>query len=123
MRKRVILSIVTLIIGIIIYYLFSKTILVKDNIVISFIRNYLLDGLWIISFYFIAVNFSKNITKYYKFLTSLYVIVLGIVFEVMQLLGIVGGIFDFIDILVYTFAALISCIVEKYIMEEKNEKV
>lgn len=41
----------------------------------------------------------------------------------MQLLGIVGGIFDFIDILVYTFAALISCIVEKYIMEEKNEKV
>ena len=123
MRKRVILSIVTLILGIIIYYLFSKTILVKDNIVISFIRNYLLDGLWIISFYFIAVNFSKNITKYYKFLTSLYVIVLGIVFEVMQLLAIVGGTFDFIDILVYAFAALISCLVEKYIMEEKNEKV
>ena len=71
----------------------------------------------------LLMQMQKNITKYYKFLTSLYVIVLGIVFEVMQLLGIVGGIFDFIDILVYTFAALISCIVEKYIMEEKNEKV
>ena len=121
--KRFILAIIVFIIGVAVYWLFNNNIIVKNNIIYTIIRNYLSDGLWAISFYFIAINFSKNITKKYILLTSIFVFSIGIIFEIMQLINIAHGTFDLIDIFVYLIAILISCLIEKYIMEGKNEKI
>lgn len=121
-KKRIIISIIAFIIGVAIYLLFNNDILSKDNIIYTIIRNYFSDGLWAISFFFIAINFSINITKKYVLLTSVFVFTIGIIFEMMQLLNIAKGTFDIFDIFVYFFAILISILIEKKFMEEKNEK-
>lgn len=121
--KRVLLSIIALIIGLITYFLFNNGIIDKSILLCTIIRNYFLDGLWVISFFFIAINFSENITKKYLILTSIVVQVIGIIFEVMQQINIAKGTFDFIDILVYFIAILIACLIEKIYMEGNNEKI
>ena len=120
--KRGILSIISFVIGVVIYWLFNYRFLSKNNLMCTIMRNYLPDGLWVISFFFIAVNFSKNITQRYILLTSIFVFVIGIIFEIMQLVNIANGTFDLIDILVYFIAILIACFVEKKYLEGKNEK-
>lgn len=120
--KRIILSIISFVIGVAIYWLFNNNLLSKSNLICTILRNHLSDGLWVISFFFIAINFSKNITKKYVLLTSIFVLVFGIIFEVMQLTNIANGTFDLIDILVYFIAVLISCLIEKNYMEVENEK-
>lgn len=122
MRKQTLISVIVLCIGIIIYILFKFDVLNKSNIILAFIRNYLLDGLWAMSFSFAIVYFFKNISKKYLLITSLYVILMGIIFEVLQFVHFVNGTFDYIDIMTYIIFAIISYFIEKYILEVKNEK-
>lgn len=121
--KRVVLAIIAFVIGVAIYWLFDNDFLSKSNLICTITRNYLSDGLWVISFFFIAINFSKNITKRYILLTSIFVLCIGVIFEIMQLTNIANGTFDFLDILVYFIAILIACLVEKKYMEVENEKI
>ena len=119
-NKRVILSVVSFMIGVVIYWLFNNNVLTKSNLIYTIIRNYVSDGLWVISFFFIAINFSENITKKYILLTSLFVLIVGVIFEVMQLTNIANGTFDLLDILVYFIAILIACLIEKNIYGGKK---
>lgn len=118
LNKRVILSIVALLIGVAVYCLFNNNLLTKSNIIYTIIRNYLSDVLWVISFFFIAIIFSKNITKRYILLTTIFVFINSIFFEILQYMDIVNGTFDFIDIIAYFSAILISILIEKKFMEE-----
>lgn len=111
MRKRIIVSIILLLSGILIYYCFNDQLI--ENKVSLLVRNHLADGLWIASFFFIATVFSKKISKRYILLTSIYVITIGILFEMLQLNSIIKGTFDLIDIVVYIIFTLISCLIEK----------
>lgn len=88
-----------------------------------FIRNYIPDFLWMISFYFFSVNYSKRITKKYILFTSVYTFALGLFFELLQLANIVRGTFDILDIITYVIAILLADIVEKYIWRDENEKI
>ena len=120
--KNIILSIISFTLGVVIYLLFNNAILYKDNLIFTIIRNYCSDILWIISFFFIAIIFSKNITKRYYLLTSIFCLLFGILFEIMQLINLANGTFDLIDIFVYFVGILIACSVERYmeVLYEKN---
>lgn len=122
MRKRIIVSLCTLILGILIYYLFHQGIILENSGFSMFIRNYIPDFLWMISFYFFSINYSKGITKKYILLTSFYTFAFGLIFELLQLINIVKGTFDIFDIITYAISILIASIVEKYIWREENEK-
>ena len=106
--------------GIFIYYLYKLQILIKKDLLSSFIRNYLPDILWMISFYSISVIFSKEITKNYIIFTALYVNIIGILFELLQLTGIVGGTFDIFDIVAYAISSIIAILIEKYYWRDKK---
>lgn len=114
MRKKIIYSLSTLLLGILIYYLSHKGLLIKNDFISSFIKNYVPDILWTLSFYSLSTIFSKAITKNYIIFTALYVIIIGIFFEFLQFTGIVKGTFDVFDILVYIISTIIACLVEKY---------
>jgi len=119
MRKRIIFSLCTLSIGIIIYALSLNNLLIKKDIISSLIRNYVPDILWIISFYSLSAIFSKQITKNYIIFTAIYVIVIGLLFELLQFTGIVRGTFDCFDILVYIISTITACLLEKYYWRDK----
>lgn len=122
MRKRIIFSLCTLILGIIIYYLYYKKILSENNEFSILIRNYIPDFLWMMSFYFFSINYSKRITNNYILLTSIYTFTIGLIFELLQLANIVKGTFDIFDIITYSISILFACVVEKYIWRYENEK-
>ena len=122
MRKRIVLSIVALILGIIVYLLYSNNVVIENNTISAFIRNYIPDFLWTISFYFLCINLSKKITQKYFLVTSLYALALGVIIELMQLLNIINGTFDVFDIATYLVAILFACFVEIFIWGDKNEK-
>lgn len=123
MRKRIIVSVCTLILGVLIYYLYFKRILIENTEISKFIRNYVPDFLWMISLFFISVNYSKRITKRYILLTAIYTFALGLIFELLQLANVVRGTFDILDIITYIISILLACIVEKYIWRDENEKI
>jgi len=114
MRKRIIFSLITLLVGIFIYYLSLEHLLIKNNLISSFIRNYVPDILWTISFYSLSVIFSKGITKNYIILTAIYVIVISVIFELLQFTGIVRGTFDVFDIMIYIISTIFASLIEKY---------
>ena len=122
MCKKIIYSLCTLIIGICIYLLSSYGLLTKSDYISSFIRNYVPDILWAISFYTLSTVFSKALSKYYIILTALYVILVGIFFEYLQFTGVAMGTFDVFDILVYIISTIIASLTEKYYWREKNEE-
>ena len=113
MCKKIIFSILLLFFGIFIYYLFRENILIKQNFILAFIRNYIPDILWTISFYCISTVFSKNIVKNYIVFTAIYVFSIGLFFELLQLKGIVKGTYDVFDIIIYIIAILVACLIEK----------
>lgn len=123
MRKRIIVSVVTLILGILIYFLYNNGIIIEKSFISKFIRNYIPDFLWMLSFYFFSINYSKRITKRYIILTSTYSFALGLIFELFQYAKKVKGTFDILDIITYTISILFACIVEKYIWRDENEKI
>lgn len=122
MRKRIILSLITLILGIVIYYLYYKKIIDVSTELLRFVRNFIPDFLWMFSFFFLSVNYSKRITKKYIILTSTYALALGTLFELLQMANVVKGTFDILDIIVYIISILIACIVEKLLWRDENEK-
>ena len=122
MRKRIILSLITLILGIVIYYLYYKKIIDVSTELLRFVRNFIPDFLWMFSFFFLSVNYSKRITKKYIILTSTYALAMGTLFELLQMENVVKGTFDILDIIVYIISILIACIVEKLLWRDENEK-
>lgn len=122
MRKRILLSLITLILGIVIYYLYYKKIIDVSTELLRFVRNFIPDFLWMFSFFFLSVNYSKRITKKYIILTSTYALALGTLFELLQMANVVKGTFDILDIIVYIISILIACIVEKLLWRDENEK-
>ena len=123
MRKRIIVSLCTLILGILIYCLYHQGILIENTYYSVFIRNYIPDFLWMVSFYFFSINYSKGITKKYILLTSSYTFALGLTFELLQFANIVRGAFDIFDIITYVISILLASIVEKYIWRDEDEKI
>lgn len=119
MRKRMIFVISTLLVGILIYYLYNMQFLAKTDIISSFIRNYIPDFLWMISFYCLSAKFSKDLTKHYIIFTAIYVIILGVFFEILQLTGVVNGTFDIFDIITYIISTVFACLIEKYYLGGK----
>ena len=120
MRKKIIYSLITLLLGILIYFLSHKGILIKNTSFLSFIRNYIPDILWTLSFYSVSTIFSKALTKNYIVFTALYVSIIGIIFEFLQFTGIVKGTFDVFDIFVYIISTIIASFIEKYIGGDKK---
>lgn len=120
MIKRFLFAIATLSIGILIYILFKYQILTKGNYISTFIRNFVPDFLWMISFYFVSVCYMKSLTKRYMFATALYTFIFSILFELCQLSGKVYGTFDVLDIGVYFIAVLIAYTIEKFIFRGNN---
>ena len=119
MRKRMILSICLLLLGIFIYFIFNGQFLIKDGLITSFIRNYVPDILWTLSFYFASINFSKKIVKNYIPFTALYVFLLALLFELLQLVHIINGTFDIFDIIIYFISICIASLIEKIYWREK----
>ena len=119
MKKRVIISFVFFIIGIIIYYLYDNVL--NDNYII-FIRYYIPDLCWTISFYFMSINFTKNIIKRDLIFNSLYVLFFGILYELFQLYNIANGKFDVIDVLVYIISVIFANYIEIILRRNENEK-
>lgn len=113
MCKRMILSIGLLLLGILIYFLFNGQFLVKDGLITSFIRNYIPDILWTLSFYFASINFAQKITKRYMIFTALYVFLLALFFELLQLVHVINGTFDIFDIIIYFISICIASLIEK----------
>lgn len=122
MKKRFILSITFLIIGVIIYFLFDIGIMAKSNYVLSIIRNFLPDICWTISFFFLSISFTVSLTEHNLLLNSLYVFGIALVYESLQYFHIVKGTFDVLDIFIYIISITIACLVEKYIRRKENEK-
>ena len=119
MCKKIVFSICTLLLGIFIYYLGAIHYLTKTNLITTFIRNYVPDILWTISSYSFSTVFSKNITPKYILLTALYVVTIGLMFELLQFTGIVRGTFDIFDIIVYIVFSITSSLAEKYYWRDK----
>jgi len=117
---------VSLLLGLLVYLLFNQTtylyislpdwlhfrqITIDNNILNALLKNYCADLLWAISFTFVvqSILMIEPPKAYLLLFTSL----LGVVVEVMQLLNILNGTFDFYDILVYFLGALISIFIIK----------
>ncbi|MBR2744782.1 MAG: hypothetical protein IKE01_05775 [Clostridia bacterium] len=122
MRKRIVSIVLPLILGVIIYSLYHYKVLAKNNYLSSIIKNYVLDGLWVISFYFIVVCFMKKITQKYIWVTAIYTVILGALFEICQYKNIVNGTSDYLDIIVYFCASCIACLIEKKYWGNDYEK-
>ena len=122
MRKRILISLITLILGISIYYLYKEGIMTNNTNVTAMIRNFVPDFLWMFSFYFFRVIFSKKVTKKYISVTAFYSLFLGIGFEIMQKTRLIKGTFDYWDITIYVISISIACLIEKYWGRKENEK-
>lgn len=123
MLKRMMLSIVSLILGIIIYYIFKYGVIANNTIFVAFIRNFIPDFLWIFSFYFFGINVTKKIFTKYIILTAIYSALLGIAFEILQKMAIIKGTFDFYDILTYMISIWIACQIELFFRRKENENI
>lgn len=122
MKKRIVLSLTFIIVGIIVYLLYDVKYITKSNIIYSLIRNYLSDICWTLSFFFININFAYNISKKAIFLNSIYIFVIALVFESLQYFNFTRGTFDIFDILVYVISIIIACFIENSIRRNEYEK-
>lgn len=123
MKKRIFISLSFLILGSIIYLLFDLNLLSKSNTIFIIIRNYIPDICWTFSFFFMCINFTKNIVKNDLLINSLYVFIIGVFFELLQYFNIAKGTFDFLDIFVCIISIILSSLMEKFLRRIKNEKV
>ena len=121
MRNSIIISGLFLITGIIIYYLFN-TFLYKNGLITTFIRNYVPDLFWSISFYLFTVQLSRKTFKWYKIINSFYVLIIGIVFELLQLYHLVPGTYDLFDIFIYALGIIFANLIEIFMRRIEYEK-
>ena len=119
MKKRIIISVTFLILGIVIYYIFGNGLLNKNDAIKLLIRNYLPDICWTCSFFFMSINFTKHITKNDLIINSIYVIAIAFCYELLQLFGIAKGIFDIIDLIIYVLSVLFCSRIEA-LLRRKN---
>lgn len=122
MRKRIIFSMITLLVGVFIYYLYDTRIIINTNGITRFVRNFIPDFLWMFSFFIFSINFSKEITKRYLVLTVIYTITLGVIFELLQLTKYVKGTFDIFDVITYIISIAVACFAEIFFWRDENEK-
>ena len=121
-KKRFILSISFLIIGVITYLLFDMNFLTKSNTLFSIIRDFAPDICWTLSFFFLSIYFTSKLTKNDLIINSLYVFSIAILYELLQCYHIVKGTFDIVDIFIYIISIIIACLVEQYIRRKEKEK-
>ena len=69
-----------------------------------------------------SINFTKNICKKDLFINSLYVLFIGILYELFQLFNITNGTFDIIDITIYILSVLIADYIEIRLRRNEYEK-
>ena len=122
MKKRFLLSLFFIIVGLLIYVIYRNEIITKSNIILSTIRNYLPDICWTFSFYFASINFAFNISKNYIVLNSVYVLLISMLFELLQYFGIIKGTYDTVDIFIYIFSIMIACLIEIKMRRKDNDK-
>ena len=122
MKKRFILSLSFMIVGVIIYILFDIKFMTKSNIVFSIIRNFLPDICWTFSFFFISINFAYNISKKALLLNSIYVFGIALLFELLQYFNIARGTFDIVDIFIYSITIIFACFIENKVRRNECEK-
>ena len=122
MKKRILISLTFLILGVIIYFLFDIELMKKSNNFCSIIRNYLPDICWTFSFFFMSINFTSNITKKSVIVNSLFVLFIALIYEFLQYHKIIGGTFDLIDISLYIVSVVLACLVENIIRRNEYEK-
>ena len=121
-KKRVVISICFLLLGVLVYFLFDIELLRKENLVLSIIRNFLPDLCWVLSFFFISIIFMSNIVKHSIIINSIYVFSISMLYECLQYFNIVNGTFDILDILIYVISILIACLIEKIVRRKENEE-
>ena len=122
-KKRIVISICFLLLGVLIYFLFDIGLLTKENLVFSIIRDFLPDLCWILSFFFISIIFMAIIIKHSIIINSIYVFLVSVLYECLQCFNIAKGTFDMLDILNYIISILIACLIEKLIRRKENEKI
>lgn len=122
--KRICLSFILLIVGCLLYLLYRNDILcfhifgikvhfieidkvtINDNAIYYFIAYCLGDGLWYLSLLLIQIEIGQKNIQLSRFL--LYIsILLPFIWELLQLVDIVRGTFDIMDILTYLFVILL----------------
>lgn len=119
-KKRFILSISFLIIGVITYLLFDMNFLTKSNTLFSIIRDFAPDICWTLSFFFLSIYFTSKLTKNDLIINSLYVFSIAILYELLQCYHIVKGTFDIVDIFIYIISIIIACLFEQYIRRKEK---
>ncbi len=122
MKKRIILALVFMIVGVIIYLLYDVKYITKSNMIYSLIRNYLPDICWTLSFFFININFAYNISKKAIVLNSMYIFVIALIFEFLQYFNVASGTFDALDIIFYSISIIIACFIENNLRRNEYEK-
>lgn len=122
MKKRFLLSLFFIIVGLLIYVIYRNEIITKSNIILSTIRNYLPDICWTFSFYFANINFAFSISKNYVVLNSVYVLLISMLFELLQYFGIIKGTYDIMDIFIYILFIMIACLIENKMRRKENEE-
>ena len=81
------------------------------NFFIDFLKYYFIDFLWGLSLVSALNAVSLLNNKKSILINSIFTIFSGLLFELLQLSGIVNGTFDFIDILMYAVAASIVAVI------------
>lgn len=125
--------------GAIIYYLFSPDvlfvkkidsiigpdyhikILLNDNLIFKFIRNYFLDMLWayalVITLFFVIGNNTVSVLKIF-----LIAYTFSVTLEILQTTPIAEGTFDLYDMAVEFLAEVVAVlIIKKYFLEERKK--
>ena len=136
-KKRICLitiSALLIYIGLLIYLCFNRTAFVSksvnqfielpqldynDDLFVKIIRNYGADFLWASSFVLIiqSILYLQNKMVWWLLLCA----ILGILFEVAQLLGIVGGTPDIIDVFIYILGTLLGILIIRRFCDEKMD--
>ena len=121
MKKTTILSIfisiLLLSIGVLIYFFANKS----TFVFIIFLRNYGADFCWMFSFVFALHPFISQIFQKSTIITISICCLCGIFFEILQKFNVINGTGDICDIISYLSAAILSCLLIKYIYKrEKN---
>ena len=123
-KREVLLSLLSLSLGLFIYIFFRKETYIHTLLRMNhsfgfshlnffgsdFIKYYLPDFLWAFSLTNALIAVSEK-TKVEVYIIGVVVIFLSIVWEILQLVKIVGGTFDFMDCFLYLIAAIAAVVI------------
>ncbi|MFT3982916.1 MAG: hypothetical protein QM697_03335 [Lachnospiraceae bacterium] len=100
---------------------YHDKILVKDNLIFKFIRNYFLDMLWayafVIAMFFVIDNNTASVLKILFIAFSF-----SVILEILQMTPVAEGTFDLCDIAVEFLAEVVAVlIIKKYFLGERRK--